>query len=55
MLNLTLKTIKATVIYVIVALIITIAILGGIYLLFGQEVNETFSIGLSQKQKDGKL
>ena len=44
MLNLTLKTIKATVIYVIVALIITIAILGGIYLLFGQEVNETFSI-----------
>ena len=44
MLNLTLKTIKATVIYVIVALIITIGIMGAIYLLFGQEVNETFSI-----------
>lgn len=37
-------TIKATIKYLIVALLITIVIVMGIYLLFGQEVNETFSI-----------
>ena len=42
--NLAIKTIKATIKYLIVALLIIIVIIGGIYLLFGQEVNETFSI-----------
>ena len=37
-------TIKATIKYLIVALLITIVIVMGIYLLFGQEVNETLSI-----------
>ena len=42
--NLAIKTIKATIKYLIVALFIIIVIVGAIYLLFGQEVNETFSI-----------
>ena len=42
--NLAVKTIKATIKYLIVALFIIIVIVGAIYLLFGQEVNETFSI-----------
>ena len=42
--NLAFETIKATIKYLIVALLIIIVIIGGIYLLFGQEVNETFSI-----------
>ena len=42
--NLAIKTIKATIKYLIVALLITIVIVMGIYLLFGQEVNETLSI-----------
>ena len=42
--NLAVETIKATIKYLIVALFIIIAIVGAIYLLFGQEVNETFSI-----------
>ena len=37
-------TIKATIKYLIVALLIIIVIVMGIYLLFGQEVNETLSI-----------
>ena len=42
--NLAVETIKATIKYLIVALFIIIVIVGAIYLLFGQEVNETFSI-----------
>ena len=42
--NIVVKTCKATIIDLIVALLITVVILGSIYLLFGQEVNETFSI-----------
>ena len=42
--NLAIKTIKATIKYLIVAFLIIIIIVMGIYLLFGQEVNETFSI-----------
>ena len=42
--NLAVKTIKATIKYLIVALFIIVVIVGAIYLLFGQEVNETFSI-----------
>ena len=42
--NLAFETIKATIKYLIVALFIIIVIVGAIYLLFGQEVNETFSI-----------
>ena len=42
--NLVAKTIKATIKYLIVALFIIIVIVSAIYLLFGQEVNETFSI-----------
>lgn len=42
--NRVIKTIKATIIYLIVALLVTIVIVGSIYLLFGQEVNETLSI-----------
>ena len=42
--NIVVKTCKATIIDLIVALLITVVIVGTIYLLFGQEVNETFSI-----------
>ena len=42
--NLAIKTIKATIKYLIVAFLIIIIIVMVIYLLFGQEVNETFSI-----------
>ena len=42
--NLAIETIKATIKYLIVALLIIMIIVMGIYLLFGQEVNETFSI-----------
>ena len=42
--NLAVKTIKATIKFLIVALLIIIVIVGSIYLLFGQEVNEAFSI-----------
>ena len=42
--NLAVETIKATIKYLIVDLFIIIVIVGAIYLLFGQEVNETFSI-----------
>ncbi len=44
MLNPAIRTIKATIKYLIVALLIIIVIVMGIYLLFGQEVNETLSI-----------
>lgn len=42
--NLAVKTIKATIKFLIVALLIIIVIVSSIYLLFGQEVNEAFSI-----------
>lgn len=42
--NLAAETIKATIKFLIVALLIIIVIIGSIYLLFGQEVNEAFSI-----------
>lgn len=42
--NLAAETIKATIKFLIVALLIIIVIVGSIYLLFGQEVNEAFSI-----------
>ena len=42
--NIVVKTCKATIIDLIVALLVTVVIVGSIYLLFGQEVNETFSI-----------
>lgn len=42
--NLVIKTIKATIICVIVALIITAVIIGTIYLLVGQQIDENISI-----------
>lgn len=42
--NIVVKTCKATIIDLMVALLVTVVIVGSIYLLFGQEVNETFSI-----------
>ena len=42
--NLAAETIKATIKFLIVALLIIIVIVGSIYLLFGLEVNEAFSI-----------
>ena len=42
--NLAAETIKATIKFLIVALLIIIVIVSSIYLLFGQEVNEAFSI-----------